>query len=415
MKKINTIDDLKHTIRDSIYDIENFIQIILSGGRKETEASKINIRHILIKEDVVLQFSKQIKEKIIHENIKLDKAIDIIANLANNDFRQCIIKMKSGDITILVSKNNRITILSNKTKNASSEKSTNNQLDDINRGNFSGHDLSHLVHNKKKNYILEEGTPVNFLIDLGIMNDEGIVVKRRYDKFRQINRYLEFVRDIIKNLDTTREVTIVDFGCGKSYLTYALYYYLVELQKIDANIIGLDLKEDVIKRCNSLAQKYGYSKLNFYKGDIVDFDKLDSVDMVVTLHACDVATDYAIEKAIKWNADVIMVVPCCQHEVNKTISSSLLAPALKYGIIKERISALLTDSIRANILESLGYDTDIMEFVDIENTPKNLLIRASKSQKIRGRQTNIEKINTMTDALNINTTLQRIFSDYLPE
>lgn len=205
-------------------------------------------------------------------------------------------------------------------------------------------------------------------------------------------------------LDQQKEVTILDFGCGKSYLTFAMYYYLRELKRYDVNIIGLDLKTDVIQKCNHLAEKYGYEKLRFYQGDIADYEGVSAVDMVVTLHACDTATDYALAKAVEWGAKVILSVPCCQHEINRQIKNEMLEPILKYGILKERMSALFTDGIRANLLESMGYETQILEFIDMEHTPKNLLIRAVKT----GNKKDMEKAANLMEVLNISPTLERL-------
>lgn len=221
---------------------------------------------------------------------------------------------------------------------------------------------ANLSHNRVKRYLIEEGTPVPFLVDLGVMNAEGKVHARQQDKFRQINRFLEMVLDVEKELPTDQPLTILDFGCGKSYLTFALYYYMTVLKKRKVHMIGLDLKEDVIDACNKLAKQYGY----------------DKVDMVVTLHACDTATDYALYKAMQWDAKVILSVPCCQHELNQVLKNETLEAMLSYGIIKERFCALATDVIRAELLKSVGYETQILEFIDIENTPKNLLLRAVK-------------------------------------
>lgn len=264
-----------------------------------------------------------------------------------------------------------------------------------------------LSHNRTKQYILEEGKPVDFLVGLGVQTPDGKVTKNRYDKFRQINRYLEFIEDVLESLPQDRTIHIIDFGCGKSYLTFAMYYYLHELQNRDIEVTGLDLKTDVIEHCNKLAKEVGYDKLHFERGDISTYAGCNAVDMVVTLHACDTATDYAIEKAIKWGASVIMAVPCCQHEVNKQIKNDTLKPILKYGLIKERMSALITDAMRANLLEQCGYDTQILEFIDMEHTPKNLLIRAVKNEKLRAgsRVGNIEEV---TEFLQISPTLERL-------
>ena len=262
-----------------------------------------------------------------------------------------------------------------------------------------------LAHNRRKRYILEEGRPVPFLKDLGVMTADGKIVNSRYDKFRQINRFLEFIEDILPQLPKDREVRIIDFGCGKSYLTFAMYYYLHELQGLDVRITGLDLKEDVIEHCGRLARQYGYEKLEFLHGDIADYTGADQVDMVVTLHACDTATDYALAKAVRWNAKVILSVPCCQHELNGQMENDLLRPVFHYGIVKERMAALYTDALRAEILENHGYRTQILEFIDMEHTPKNLLLRCVQRGK---RKDNGEQIKAVTEFLGVEPTLLRL-------
>lgn len=210
------------------------------------------------------------------------------------------------------------------------------------------------------------------------------------DKFRQINRYLEFVEDVLPALDKEREVTILDFGCGKSYLSFAMYYYLREKMGYDVRIIGLDLKKEVIDHCNRLAEAYGYEKLQFQHGNIADYTGERKIDMVVSLHACDTATDFALQKAVEWEADVILAVPCCQHELNGQIRNETLAPVLKYGLIKERIAALVTDALRAEHLEACGYEAQILEFIEMEHTPKNILIRAVRTGHIKKDQKALE-------------------------
>lgn len=237
------------------------------------------------------------------------------------------------------------------------------------------------------------------------MTAEGAVVRTRYDKFRQINRFLEFIEDILPNLDKGRENTIIDFGCGKSYLTFAMYYYLHELKGYPIRIIGLDLKQDVINRCNRLAVQYGYDRLRFYHGDIATYEGVDQVDMVVTLHACDTATDYALAKAVRWNAKVILSVPCCQHELNRQMGNDLMKPVFQYGLIKERMAALYTDAVRAELLENQGYRTQILEFIDMEHTPKNILIRAVRDGK---RKKNEAEIKALLDFLSVKPTLAEL-------
>ena len=240
------------------------------------------------------------------------------------------------------------------------------------------------------------------------MTEEGKIVKSRFDKFRQINRFLEFIEDILPQLDKDRELTILDFGCGKSYLTFAMYYYLHELKKYDIRIIGLDLKSDVIRHCNELSEKYGYEKLKFLEGNIADYTGADEVDMVVTLHACDTATDFALEKAVGWNAKVILSVPCCQHELNGQMQCETLMPLMKYGLIKERMAALVTDALRAEYLEREGYNVQILEFIDMEHTPKNILIRAVKTGK---KAENVQMIKTCEEFLHVSPTLGRLLDN----
>ena len=241
------------------------------------------------------------------------------------------------------------------------------------------------------------------------MTQDGKIVHAKFDKFRQINRFLEFIEDILPELDKGRELTILDFGCGKSYLTFAMYYYLHELKEYDIRIIGLDLKKDVIRHCNELSEKYGYEKLRFLEGDIADYTGVNKVDMVVTLHACDTATDYALAKAVGWDAKVILSVPCCQHELNRQMKNDMLEPVLQYGLLKERMAALYTDGIRAEILENHGYRTQILEFIDMEHTPKNLLIRAVKRQE--GSKKLPEELKACMEAYHVKPTLADLLTE----
>ena len=366
-------------------------RILLSNPSDTDHFSKSKIRPLLLKGNLIFQAEEQKGKQAFHKNLSRDEAVIYVENCLNGPFRQAEITCARGKATVLVSKKGKMTVKFKK------------QARMINQ--------AALEHNRKKQYLLPEGTAVPFLVDLGVMTKEGTIVHSRYDKYRQINRFLEFIEDILPRLSREREVTILDFGCGKSYLTFAMYYYLRELKGYDVNIIGLDLKTDVIEKCNSLAIRYGYEKLHFYHGDIADYEGVSSVDMVVTLHACDTATDYALAKAVEWGAEVILSVPCCQHEVNKQIRNEMLEPVLRYGILKERMSALITDAVRANLLESKGYETQILEFIDMEHTPKNLLIRAVKT----GKRSDAGKTQEMFAALNIHPTLDLLLNEKTQE
>ncbi len=375
------MEELKRELEELLS--ETLFQVIISNPREKGGAFKIKIRPVQMKEGIFFQKTVYEGTKVFHENLAKEEMKEAILQAMKSQFRQLEGESAEKKVTVLVSKKGKLTVKSSRQHAAI-------------RPVF--------AHNREKQYLLKENVVIPFLVDLGVQTKEGKIVHAKYDKFRQINRYLEFVEDILPQLPRDREVHILDFGCGKSYLTFALYYYLHELKGYDTRMTGLDLKEDVIDHCNQLAEKYGYEKLHFLKGDIAEFTGEKQVDMVVTLHACDTATDYALQKAVAWNAKVIFSVPCCQHEVNAQIENEMLAPALKYGLIKERMSALLTDAIRANLLEEMGYDTQILEFIDMEHTPKNILIRAVKT-KNRGK-TNVAN---MTEQLKIDTTLQKLF------
>lgn len=364
---------------------KDLYQIIISNPLKQSKISKVKIRPVMVKGMLIFQATETVGAQVFHQNYEKDQLIEKIEEYLENDFRQMEITGTHMQATVLVSKKGKITIKKKKTE-------TDKNID--------------LSHNKAKKYILEEGKIVPFLVDLGVQTKEGRIVRSNYDKFRQINRYLEFIADIMPILPKDRCINIIDFGCGKSYLTFAMYYYMKILCKRDIQVIGLDLKEKVIEDCNALACRYGYDKLKFVTGDVSTYTGEGKVDMVVTLHACDTATDYALEKAVKWGAKVIFSVPCCQHEVKKQIKNDKLQPLLKYGLIKERMSALITDAIRANLLEEQGYEVQVMEFIDMEHTPKNILIRAVKDNSKKGKKTGIEE---MTEFLNIENTLQKLF------
>lgn len=352
--------DNLYKLIENIITKDTLIEAILSNLRISTDYNKVIIKPVIINDIIYYQFSFFYNKKVIHKNLDKQDSINELKSLFDTTFKQGNIFTKDKDIQILISKKFKVTILNSKpTKNQTS-----------------------LEHNRNKDYLLTDNKPIDFLIELGVMNQNGKVISKKYDKFKQINRFLEMIDDIIPNLKTNKRLNIIDFGCGKSYLTFAVYYYLKIIKNFDINIIGLDLKQDVIDNCNQLANKLNYENLKFYTGNIENYITDTNIDMVITLHACDTATDAALEKAIKWNCDVILSVPCCHHELNSQIKNDTLNPMLKYGILKERFAALATDAIRANLLEISGYKVQLLEFIDMEHTPKNILIRATKSKKM---------------------------------
>lgn len=385
------MSDLQSLFTDCLN--ETLIRVILSNPSSKDGVIKICARPMLKNKSLLFQIEEYTKTQVFHKNLTAGDAGSYLTGKLSSDtssqtasFKNALVETQSFTANVLVSKKGTITI--KKKMNASSKQPK----------------IS-LSHNRKKKYILEEGIPVPFLIDLGVMTQNGNIVNAHYDKFRQINRFLEYIEDILPSLPTDRELRILDFGCGKSYLTFAIYYYLKVLKGYPVRITGLDLKEDVIRHCNELAVKYGYDKLEFLCGDIAYYDGCSQVDMVVTLHACDTATDYALAKAVGWGAKVILSVPCCQHELNKQMKNDLLSPVLHYGILKERMAALMTDGLRAQILEANGYRTQILEFIDMAHTPKNLLIRAVYNGHCAD---NKDQINELLAAFDVNPTLYRL-------
>lgn len=400
------MNELISLLKDTI--TPDLTQIILSNTRDAERATKAKIRPVMIKDEFLFQETLYRGTQVFHENFTAEQMCDRIDEYMQNLFKQGEIRTLTEEATILVSKKGKQTIKRKRKSNVQIIENT--QTNDGQQEKATTTNNIALQHNRTKQYVLMDGQPVDFLVGLGVQTPDGKVTKNRYDKFRQINRYLEFIEDVLEELPKDRTIRIIDFGCGKSYLTFAMYYYLHELQHKDIEVTGLDLKTDVIKHCNELAEKLHYEHLHFERGDISTYEGADAVDMVVSLHACDTATDFALEKAVKWGASVIMAVPCCQHEINKQIKSDVLQPVLKYGLIKERMSALITDALRANLLEQQGYETQILEFIDMEHTPKNLLIRAVKRKGMQPRKKRND-ITEVTELLQIAPTLERLLKE----
>ncbi len=364
-------------------DFNLVYKIILSNPYKDSKYIKGKGIRIAIKDREYIQFELFTKTQAFHKNIEIENVNSFLSDIIKESF--CQISIETNDYTY----NFKLTSKGHLLKNKKAVKK----------------EFVTLSNNKKKEYLIEEGMIVEPLIDLGVMTKEGKVVKQYFDKFKQINRFLSIIEDTLKDFKKD-SINIIDFGCGKSYLTFIVYYYLTFIKKIKANIIGLDLKTDVINKCNGIKDKYNYSNLKFEIGDISLYKPENDVDMIITLHACDTATDYALYHAIKLNCTYILSVPCCQHEINLQLDKSKFTLINKYGLVKDRFSAILTDSIRCNLLEYEGYNVQMIEFIDFAQTPKNILIKAIKT----GKQ-NLDSLKLVEDTLkeyNIKQTLYNL-------
>lgn len=382
-RKMNYLEIIKELLTKN-----EIISIVLSGKEnKNLEYNKIDIKPFEKEGQIIYQFAYVYEKKTTHENVESTDFLGKIEE-AFEGFKQMIAFAVENDYQMLKNKKG-VKVIKNKASKKQGE----------------------LLHNRKKNYIIPEDEPCKFLEILGVMNDKGKVFKDKYDKFRQINKYLEFIRDLTPELQKNKTIRIVDFGSGKAYLTFALYYYIREVLGVEAEITGIDLKKDVVEFCNETSKKMGYNNLKFLWGDIKTFTEFENIDMIVTLHACDIATDMAIAQGVKWKSRIIMVVPCCQHEIFTQIQNDGMSPLLKHGILKERISSLVTDAARGNLLEVVGYNVQFVEFIDMEHTPKNIMIRAvyngEKNEKA------LEEYKKYKEFWNINPYLEKSLKEYL--
>lgn len=381
------MEDLKKAVSEIVS--EEILKIVISNKlNKDVQYNKVTF---LLKENNKKEYY-QIEKYTDKQVFQFDKSEleDKIIEITSGSYKQLAAWSNESTFDLKISKKGKVHLSRKKSDNAKVAK----------KG-----------HNKEKNYILKEGMIIEPLIDLGVFTKDGKVINSKYDKYKQINRFVEIIDDEIKKNDY-KELTILDFGCGKSYLTFVLYYYFVKIKNIKVKMIGLDLKKDVIKKCNDIAKSYNYENLHFELGDINGFKYNNKVDMVITLHACDTATDYALYNAIKWNSKMIFSVPCCQHEFNKDMKSEDLSILTRYGIIQERVAALMTDAVRGNLLESVGYKTQLLEFIDIAHSPKNILIRASKGNVSKEkREKAIEEVNNLIKEFNFNPTLYKLLKE----
>lgn len=379
------------TLQTLFYDIfakGELVRMIFSGKRKKSLAcAKVTIRPVKLSGKTCFQAEYAFEKKVTHENLSGEEAAVLALRLVQEEFKQINIFTLSEDLQVLAAKPEKPRIT---TKPATKGMPT-------------------LEHNREKKRLIPEKTPCDFLARLGVMDKDGNVIQKHYSKYRQINRYLEIVEDVFPALPKDRPLRIIDFGCGKAYLTFALYYYLKVLKGRDVEIIGLDLKDDVIRFCSKIAEDLGYEGLRFLRGDIADYTS-DYADMVVTLHACDTATDYALINAVSWNTRVILSVPCCQHELFSQIKSEVHQPMLKHGILKDRLTEYLTDGLRGLKLEACGYDVAMIEFTSLEHTARNIMIKAVKtgnagSVKAKKAQ---QQYEALRDFYHVSPTIDRL-------
>ena len=396
MEKENILFELKKNIQE-----DKLIKIVFSD-RKSGDFNKVIIKPIILKSAKNIQIESFRDNKAFHKNIDLNNLQELEDNLKEyiDNFKQILLQIEGSDISFIRKKEN----FSRKEKDSNLIKTSNE-------------------HNKKKQYILNEGDKIDFLIELGLMSVEGKILKSSYNKFKQINKYLEFIDDVIEELKAkkliTNHINVLDFGCGKSYLTFALYYYLKNYRKdLTFSIVGLDLKKDVIEFCNKLAKKLNYENLEFLNGNIKDYNKSKEVDLVFSLHACNNATDYSLEKALSLDAKAILAVPCCHHEFFEKIQknkNSEFYNTLKImadnGVVLDKFATLATDSFRSLSLELCGYKTKMIEFIDMEHTPKNILIKAIKSKSSNLKEKLVE-YNKLKEFLGIKPLLEDLIKKY---
>ena len=379
------------TIEEAVKELIGLspVKIIISNAITKTqEIKKIQIE----KKEKYYQIARFTEKQVFHKNVDEKEMERVCVASLNDNFLQLNVWAVSSEAQIKLNRKRKV-------------------LFDVKKADNKRMAEEVKTNNRKKNYILEEGRVIEPLTDMGIFTKEGKIVNSMYDKYKQINRFIEIIDDELKKKIITH-LNIIDFGCGKSYLTFIVYYYLTAIKKIKVNMIGLDLKEDVIKKCNKAAEKYGYENLSFELGDINGYNAPFKVDMVITLHACDMATDFALYNAINWGANYIFSVPCCQHELNSQIKSEKFSLMTRYGIIKERFSALVTDAIRGNLLEYMGYNVNLLEFVDLSHTPKNILIRAVKNpdKKEDVKKKAMDEVRKMMEEYGLSQALYRMIT-----
>ncbi len=374
--------NLTEVINESVQN-GTFISAALTTPLKTSPYRRVDIRPILLKGTLHYQFSIHEGDKVIHRNFNSLEASQHLEELFQEHFGRLRIT-NSTEETDVQNVHGRLKIHSTVKQNQKPD----------------------LQHNRSVKYIIPEGIPCSYLYKLGVMTQDGQVIASKRAKYRQINRFLEIVSDIVNELPTGKPINIVDFGCGKSYLTFSLYYYLTTILGLSVSLTGIDQKQDVITQCSKIADEQGMSGLNFIAGDIAEKSSIGNIDLAISLHACDTATDMALAQSVRGNAKVILAVPCCQHELNKQLKAPPLQSMLEFGLMRDRLTELVTDTLRAKLLETEGYSTQMLEFIDAEHTPRNILIRAVNRGTVN-RINALSEYETMRDFWNVSPTLER--------
>lgn len=366
---------------------EHPYRLIVSKPAGQERYQKI----VLAQKGDYYQAEQYTKQQVFHRNLRFEELREYLAGLLGEHYLQLTAWTEQAEHSLRITKKGKL--LAHRGKKSADAPAPQEK------------------HNRQKNYLLPEGTVIPPLVDMGIFTNDGKIVRSMYDKYRQINRFVELVDDALR-ASPPKALHILDFGCGKSYLTFVLYYFLTQVRGIEVQMVGLDLKEEVIRHCNETAARYGYSGLHFELGNIDGYRTDMPVDMVVTLHACDTATDFALFNAVSWGARMIFSAPCCQHELAGQMEGGALSLLTRYGIVKERTAALLTDALRANLLTCCGYQTQLLEFVELEHTPKNLLIRAVKGQvSPEKRRQAWQEVKTACETFSLSPTLLRLLEE----
>ena len=374
---MNNFQQLNEALQQSVLK-NNFVKLTLSKPiRKSDNFPNVYVRLVKIKEEEMLQFTYHYSTNDKVKNYTVLEAIAELEVLLLENFRAATLFTLANDLLVFISKKKQVTYKVNAA-------SFTNKLPD--------------THDKPKERLAEAG---RYLHHLGITDKEGKVIHKMADKYRQINKYLEIIESLLKATNLPKHINIVDMGSGKGYLTFALYDYLVNIKKYNATVTGIELRDELVTYCNDIADKSDFKNLSFVAQPIQEYDN-DKIDILIALHACDTATDDAIYKGLAAKAELIICAPCCHKQIRQQVKGvTQSSPLLKYGIFKERQFEMVTDTIRALILEKNSYNTKVFEFISNEHTRKNVMLVGTKSSKVVDVANVETKITELKDAYQI--------------